>query len=413
MDNSISSLLGEGTLPPEMVTALQEAFDKKVAEAQKLAETAVREEMARRYEHDKENLVEAMDRMLTDVVQKQANEHQKAVTKFVEARTAFRKAVKESRTKYDTKLNEGMTRSRKVVVEALRKEVAKLHEQKKALVNEKLATADKLTAMKETMAKMYAKRIRKIDEFVVRQVKNEIKDFNTDHKALVETRVKLVSEGRKRLRETQARFVKEAAKNVEKVVNESLKREMAQLHEDLERNRQNMFGRRIFEAVAAEYLTSYLAEGTEIRNLQNMLESTKKNAEKANAKLTEAVKESQIATRKARLAEDRANRNKVMGELLSNLRGEKRAVMEGMLETVKTESLRGTFNKLLPVVLNEATLRTPAKKPAMDTNYKKPTANVVTGDNQRATRLFENAQAENNDFNNDIAQVVRLAGIHK
>jgi hypothetical protein len=383
MDNSISSLLGEGTLPPEMVTALQEAFDKKVAEAQKLAETAVREEMARRYEHDKENLVEAMDRMLTDVVQKQANEHQTAVTKFVEARTAFRKAVKESRTKYDTKLNEGMTRSRKVVVEALRKEVAKLHEQKKALVNEKLATADKLTAMKETMAKMYAKRIRKIDEFVVRQVKNEIKDFNTDHKALVETRVKLVSEGRKRLRETQARFVKEAAKNVEKVVNESLKREMAQLHEDLE------------------------------RNLQNMLESTKKNAEKANAKLTEAVKESQIATRKARLAEDRANRNKVMGELLSNLRGEKRAVMEGMLETVKTESLRGTFNKLLPVVLNEATLRTPAKKPAMDTNYKKPTANVVTGDNQRATRLFENAQAENNDFNNDIAQVVRLAGIHK
>jgi hypothetical protein len=113
MDNSISSLLGEGTLPPEMVTALQEAFDKKVAEAQKLAETAVREEMARRYEHDKENLVEAMDRMLTDVVQKQANEHQTAVTKFVEARTAFRKAVKESRTKYDTKLNEGMTRSRR------------------------------------------------------------------------------------------------------------------------------------------------------------------------------------------------------------------------------------------------------------------------------------------------------------
>jgi len=69
MDNSISKLLGEDTLPPEIVTALQEAFDKKVAEATKQAESAVREEMARRYEHDKENLVEAMDRMLTDVVQ--------------------------------------------------------------------------------------------------------------------------------------------------------------------------------------------------------------------------------------------------------------------------------------------------------------------------------------------------------
>ena len=46
---------------------------------------------------------------------------------------------------------------------------------------------------------------------------------------------------------------------------------MTQLHEDLENNRQNMFGRRIFEAVAAEFMTSYLAEGTEIRKLQSIL----------------------------------------------------------------------------------------------------------------------------------------------
>jgi len=408
MDNSISKLLGEDTLPPEIVTALQEAFDKKVAEATKQAESAVREEMARRYEHDKENLVEAMDRMLTDVVQKHANEKNEAVTKFVEARSTFRKAVKENRKKYSSKLNENVEKSRKVMVEALRKEIQKLREQKKYLLDEKMKTANNLNTMKEGLAKMYAKRLRKIDEFVVRQVRKEMTDFNKDHRSLIETRMKLVTEGRKRLRETQARFVKEAAKNVEKVVNKALTHEMKQLHEDLERQRQNTFGRRIFEAVAAEYLTSYLAEGTEIRNLQNMLESTKKSETEAKTKLNEALKTSQIATRKARLAEENATRNKVMGELLSNLRGEKRIVMEGMLETVKTEALRGTFNKLLPVVLNETTKTNVLKKA-------EPRTSVVTGDNQRATRLFENAKAETetNEFNDDIAQVVRLAGIHK
>ena len=408
----ISKLLGEGTLPPEMTSALQEAFDKKVAEAHKLAESAVRDEMARRYETDKENLVEAMDRMLTDVVQKHITEKNEAVAQFKEARQTFRKAVKESRQKYDNKLTESMTRSRSVVTEALRKEVQKLHEQKKALVAEKLLSAGKVEAMKESLAKMHVKRIKKIDEFVVRQVNKELTEFNADHKSLVETRVKLVTEGRKRLRETQTRFVKEAAKNVEKVVNESLKREMTQLHEDLERNRQNMFGRRIFEAVAAEYLTSYMAEGTEVRKLQNTLESVQKEATDTKVKLDEAVKNTQQATRKAHLAEDRAVRGKVMGELLSNLRGDKRTVMEGMLETVKTDSLRNTFNKLLPVILDEKNRNAPLKP----VNTVRQTPTMVTGDNQRATRLFENARSEtkeSKEINEELAQVVRLAGIQK
>lgn len=410
MDNSISKLLGDEALPPEMLATLQEAFDKRVAEAHQQAEVTVREDMARRYEQDKENLVEAMDRMLTDVVQQHVTEKNGAVAKFIEARGAFRRAVKETRGRYETKLSEGMTQSRKVVTEALRKEIAKLHEQKKLLVAEKLASADKLHSMKEAMARMYAKRIRKIDEFVVRQVRKELGEFDQDHRSLVATRVKLVTEGRKRLRETQTRFVKQAARQVETVVNQSLKHELTQLHEDLERNRQNMFGRRIFEAVAAEYLTSYLAEGTEIRNLQNMLESVTTESTEAKAKLTEAIQEKQIASRKARLFEDRATRSKVMGELLSNLRGEKRTVMEGMLDTVKTEALRPTFNKLLPVVLNEAAPRPVAPAAA---ERRQPAA-VVTGKNQHAARLFETAQAEtNNDFTADIAQVVRLAGIQR
>lgn len=420
MDNhSIAKLLGEGTLPKEIVESLQEAFDAKVANARAEAETSVREEFSRRYEHDKSNLVEALDRMMTDVVTKHETEKSAAVQKFVEARNTFRKAIKESRRAYKSKLDESIGTSRKFVVAQLTGEISKLRESRKKLVADRLNTANKIESIKEGLARAHAARLKKIDEFVVRQVGAELKEFAVDHRALVETRLKLVKEGRKKLSETQSRFVKQAANKVEHVINTTLRSEMTQLHEDLEKNRQNMFGRRIFEAVAAEFMTSYLAEGTEIRKLQNVLESKKAELANAKSKLEEATRTSDVAQRKAKLAEDRAQRSKVLSELLSNLRGEKRRVMEGMLETTGTTALRETFNKLLPVVLDDSTRRgpVPAQQPRRSLNESaRPTgkpATVLTGDSARANRVYESARTESADDFDEIAQVVRLAGIHK
>lgn len=410
MDNNITQLF-DGKLPPELVSSIQEAFDKKVTEVREQAEMSVREEFARRYDNDKENLIEAIDRMTTDIIQKNAEEKAETIGKFVEARNAFRKAIKESRKVFRSKLDEQTTVSREVVSSKLKAEILKLRETKRALSNERLAYADKLSAVKETLALDHAKRLRKIDEFVVRQVEKELKEFLEDHKALVKTRVKLVSESRSKLKETQARFVKQAASKVEKMVNETLGREMTQLHEDLEKNRQNMFGRRIFEAVAAEFMTSYLSEGTEIRKLQNVIEANEQALADAKGKLNEAVKTGQVAVRKAHLAEDRATRTKMLSELLTPLRGEKRQVMEGMLETVKTSALRESFNKLLPVVLDETSRKAPAARTVLTEQEKRVprTQTVVTG-GQRSNRLSEAFDAEA-QIDPDIAQVIKLAGI--
>ncbi len=415
MDN-IKTLLGDGKFPPEIANALQEAFDKKVEEVRQQTEMSLREEFARRYEHDKGNLVEAIDRMLNDIVSKHEGEKVAAVSKFVEARTAFRKAIKESRRKFRHKLNEQKVISRAAVSAKLKEEIIKLRETKKSLTNERLVYADKLAAVKETLALDHAKRIRKIDEFVVRQVEKELKEFLEDHKALVKTRVKLVSESRSKLREAQNRFVKHAAVKVEKAINETLKREMTQLHEDLEKNRQNMFGRRIFEAVAAEFMTSYLAEGTEIRKLSDVLEAERKELTEAKRKLDEALKASQLANRKATLAEDRAVRAKILSELLAPIKGEKRKVMEGMLETVRTNALRESFNKLLPVVLDETPTRrsvTSFEKTVLNEKHNNQRSQSVVTGGQRANKLAEAAEAEALEIDPDIAKVVRLAGITK
>ena len=412
MDN-ITKLLGIDKLPPEIVGSLQEAFDKKVAEVRKQTEMSVREEFSSRYDNDKDKLVEAIDRMLSDIVQKHEGEKTEAVGKFVEARNTFRKAVKESRNTFNTKLNEQTTVARAAISAKLKEEVSKLREEKKAITQERLKYADKLSGIKESLAEDHAKRLRKIDEFVVRQVNKELQEFLVDHKALVTTRAKLVAESRNKLAETQKRFVKEAAIKVEKVINKRLVSEMTQLHEDLEKNRQNMFGRKIFEAVAAEFMSSYLAEGTEIRKLQNVLETKESALAEAEGKLKAALKESQIATHRVKLAEDKATRTKVLGELLANLRGEKRQVMEGMLETVRTQALRESFNKLLPVVMDEVTRgnKPVAKQNVLNEKRVERQPNTVSGGSRPSNRLAEAVEAEANEIDPDIAKVLRLSGI--
>lgn len=408
MDKTLTNILGADVLPAELMSQLEEAFAKKVAEARNEAELSLREEFARRYENDKANLVEAMDRMLTDVVQKYEDGKVAEIKKLGEARTKFHRAVKEAKRYHKTKLDEQAAALKTTGVKRIAEEIEGLRAQKQKFVTEQKRLERAYEALKKEMAVSHATRLKKIDEFVVRSVGRELKEFAQDHRALIETRIKLVTESKKKLKETQARFVKEAAKKAETVINECLKREMTQLHEDLERNRQNMFGRRIFEAVAAEFMTSYLAEGSEVRKLQKVIETKEKELATTKARLDETNKAAEIAKRKIKLAEDSATRTKVLGELLSNLRGEKRSVMESMLATTKTEQLRSTFDRLLPVVLSESGVRKAAPKVLSETA--KPDRRVVTGD--RANRLFESAQTEA-EMDNDLAQVVRLAGIQK
>jgi hypothetical protein len=409
MDNTITKLLGESTLPQELVETLQDAFDKRVAEARTEAEESIRAEMARRFEQDKNTLVEAMDLMLTDVATKHAAQIAEEAEKLTKARTAFREAKKDMQSAYKARLNEQLGVSRKFVNEAVRKEVLALKEAKKALVAERLKVAEALNEQRSALVSDYGRRVQKIEEFITRHVKMELDELAQDQKALVEARVKLVSEGKQKLRETQDRFIREAAKKVDRFVTESLATEIGQLHEDLERNRQNMFGRRIFEAVAAEFMTSYLAEGTEIGKRDKVIESLKAEVATTTRKLNETASAAEQAARKARIAEARAQRTAVLSELLSNLRGEKRAVMENLMETVKTENLRETFNKLLPSVLSESGRKAPtvASAPRQTLSER---AKVVTGDRSN-NRLFETATLDSAVVDEERENILRLAGV--
>jgi hypothetical protein len=136
-------------------------------------------------------------------------------------------------------------------------------------------------------------------------------------------------------------------------------------------------------------------------------------------KLDESQKSADVATRKARLAEEAANRTKIMAELTGNLAKEKKAVMKELLETVKTTQLREAFNKYLPAVLNEGSKKqTPQlrQRSLNETIIKEKSTVAITGD-QRNNRLLETVKAEDSEIetahNEQAVTILRLAGIKK
>jgi hypothetical protein len=415
MDKKLEDILNEA-LAPELKEQLQEAFNTKVEGMRVEVEESVRAELANRYEHDKGQLVEAMDRMLSDVIRVHEEAKAEEITKLKEARQKVEESATATKALLRKQIASMANNSGKLINESLSKEISALRAQRTTITAKAEALAEDVAGVKSRLAENHAKHLEKINSFISKQLTKEIMEFAQDKRALVETRVKLISENREKLAETQKAFVKEAAKKVEDTVNGALTREMKQLHEDLERQRQNSFGRRIFEAVAAEFQTSYLAEGTEMRKLQKVLEgkeaeiaAVQAEVEAAEQKLTEAAKAKEAAERKIALAESRAERTKIMSELMSNLRGDKRAVMESMLETTKTSQLRASFNKLLPVVLNETRKVAPTGNKKV-LNEKSAAQTTVTGD--RNERVIVESQEESQE-NTEMAAIMRLAGVRK
>lgn len=467
MENIVKKLFEAGLLSEADQNSLQEAFDARITEAQALVETQVREEMSQRYENDKNALVEALDGMLTDVVQKyesskgeeaaklkeaqakfesaktelksayktRVKEHAQVLETFVlnklsselgefaedknavsEMRVKYATAIAECKNEYKAKMSQNIALMRKFVVEKLEAELASLREQQDALTAQKATFVKESAQARKALQEQYASRIAKMDKFVVTKVASELKEFAQDKQALVDKKVQLVAEAREKIAETQRTFIKAAAKLVDQKVTETMKVELKQLHEDLERNRQNMFGRRIFEAIASEYMSSYFSEGTEVKKLEKVLES--KDAELAKAKqlLQESKLAIDTASRKARLAEDNASRTKVMSELLAPLARDKRTVMQELLESVKTPALKDAFHKYLPAVLNEGSRKTApqSRQTLSEAPVRGKSTVAITGD-QRNNRLQETVQADTHEdvVSQETATILKLAGIKK
>ncbi len=411
MDNGLKELLESELLSEETKSAFLEAWNNKVAEVKaslhQEVETKVREEFARRYDQDKNNLVEAMDNMLSDAVTKHAKVTYEAGKALKLERVKLTKAIKETRAAYKTRVSNHMKTLETFVLTQLKPQMQSLTESKVKVIK-------KLREHRVALNKQAASRLNTLESFVVDQLKKEVFEFKQDKDALVEMKVKMASEARVKLDETKKAFIDRASKLVEKTVENHLRKEMTQLKEDIRGARENIFGRRLFEAFQAEYMTSYLSEGTKVKKLSNALKESEQKLAEATQKISNSKTLMEQAQRRVVLSEERAQRVKTLNELLKPLNRDKREVMESLLETVKTVNLKEAFRKYLPAVLNETVRDNKVGNRQVIAEARPEQKRTVAVTGNRGNRLTESAATEDNQTQNaEIVELRRLAGIER
>lgn len=401
METTLKDLLENTALGDELKATLQEAFENKI----RSMETRLHEDYAARYQNDKAVLVEAMDRMLNDTIRSELGE-------FAEDRAKFRTATKSASQRYNARLREHMKAINAFVARQLNEELAEFVKDRRQLKVQRHQMANELENIRENTSLEYSQRVRKLEEFVLKQLSEEIAEFHSDKKALVEQRVKLAQQGRQRIEETRAQFINRAKNLVEGTLNTVIRDELSQWRDDIKVARENNFGRKIFEAYAAEYMNSYLAEHSEVRKLTRQLTETNSRLDTA---LRSVDRQKQAQTRlvedaqaRIKTAEDRAQRMEIMQEITAPLGREKRAVMEDLLKGIRTQNLREAFNRYLPTVMQGNVAPAGRGKQALAESQTQEKRAVVTGN--RTNKLAESVSEETQA---DLGQILYLAGINR
>jgi hypothetical protein len=403
MEKEIKDLLENEVLGEDVKTALQEAFDNKV----KAAEQKLQEDYAVRYSNDKAQLVEAMDKMLGDAIRSELSEFAEDRSAMIRQRAKLSKATLEAKKLYSTKMVEHAKMLNSFVAKQLKQEIAEFVEDRKTLEAQRREMAKELQTVKESSKRELVARVNKLEGFVLKQLSEEIAEFHADKKALVEQRVKLAQEGKKKLSEAQQKFISRATSAVDKTLNEVIKTELVQWRDDIKVARENNFGRRIFEAVAAEYMASYLSEGSEVKKLDRQLQEQKAVLDKAMAAINEQKTLVESTNAKLRAANDRLQRVETLKELLAPLARDKRSVMEDMLKDIKTSNLKEAFTRYLPSVVN-GNVQTGQPRVSL-AETAKPKSVAVTGD--RANNKLAQAVLDENKTPDDLGMILHLAGI--
>jgi hypothetical protein len=367
MFDAIKPLLDNGIINEDTGRAINEAWESKLNEAREQVRAELREEYASKYEHDKNVMVEALDKMVSAGLEAEISEFHEE-----------RKAMNEDRVKAKVALRENARKFNDFMVTKLAEEIKELRSDRQAQMEGR----------------------EKLEQFVVHALAREIKEFSEDKKAVVEAKVKLVAEARTQLETLKAKFIAESAKRLNESVTKHLKGELSQLKEDIKVARENTFGRRLFEAFATEFSATHLNEKAETRKLLVQLADKDKKLAESITEVKKAKTLVESKEREVRIIKESNLREKTMAELLGTLNEEKAVVMKGLLESVQTGKLKSAYDKYLPAVLNQGADKPAPKKQMIAESV------AVTGDKSAVKKDVEVEEERDN-----VIAIKRLAGL--
>jgi len=363
--DALKPLLDSGIINEDTQQALTEAWEAKLLEAREAVRAELREEFAQRYQHDKQVMVEALDKMVTE-----------SLTVEIEEFAAEKAALSQDRAKFKMHMNESASKFNDFMVSKLAEEIKELREDRK----------------------QYENSISGLEKFVIKSLAEEIQEFEQDKQAVVETKVRLIAGAKAKLDELQKNFVARSAELVKESISRKLESEMTQLKEDIQLARENMFGRQIFEAFASEFAVTHLNENKEIRKLQAVIAAKEQALAEAKAQADSAAMIVESKDKEIKIIKESAERREIMANLLKPLNKEKATVMSELLESVQTAKLQSAYEKYLPAVLNNTAVKSAKQTMLAESRVE------VTGDKSANTPAVEENAS-------NVFEIKRLAGL--
>ena len=369
LDKTLQPLIESGIINEDTKQALTEAWESKLMEAREQIRAELREEFAQRHEHDKIQMVEALDRMVTESLSAEIHE-------FAQEK----RNLQEDRVRAQQQLVESASNFNDFMVSKLAEEIGELRRDRKiAMENQE-----------------------KLEHFIVHALAREIQEFAQDKQAVVEAKVKLVTEGRQQLEALKQQFIAESSERLSHAVATQLKGELRQLKEDIKIARENNFGRRLFEAFAGEFSVTHLNEKAETRKLMAELAEREAQLQEAKQVVAETKKLVESKEKEVRIIKESNVRERVMAELLSTLNEDRATTMRSLLESVQTPKLKAAFDKYLPSVLNSGTVKQASGKQQLVESHSE-----VTG-NKSAKPQEQQVEPE---YRDNVVDLKRLAGL--
>lgn len=370
MLDALKDLLQGSMLSESAQQQISEAWEQKLHEARQEIVAEMREEFAGKYEHDKAVMTQALNKLVSESLKSE-------LTEFAQER----KAVAEDRVRGQRKLKETASKLEKFVTGVLAEEIKDLR-------------IDRA---------QYKQSLTQLESFVNRSLKGELKEFARDKQAVVEARVKLVTEGKKQLAQLKQQFIDRSARAVQEHIKASLNTELTQLRESIEVARENEFGRKIFEAFAGEFTTSVLNENQSIKQMRSQMQKMEQKLAESNVAITASKKLAESRTREAKKLNESIARERKLNSLMKSLSRDKAETMHALLESVQTDRLDVAFKKYLPAVVSGKDIA--RAKPLVESKRE------VTG-NKRST-LVESKKEQADESVSNIIDIKRLAGLNR
>ena len=327
MLDAFKQLVESGVMSEQVSTEIEAAFATKIQENRDQVTAQLREEFAQRYTHDRNVMIESIDKMLSErLAAEMAELHED------------KQALAETRAKYVEKMTSDAKMMESFVAQQLAQEMVEFQSDRKKV----------------------SENFQKLEQFVVNALAKEISEFAEDKRDLAETKVKIVAGAKEKFAEVKTQFIKRASKTVQETVEKTLRSEIHQLREDIDSARTNSFGRRIFEAFAQEFQHSHLNEKSDTARLLKIVDKKEAEIAEAQAALAETQQLAESKERQLRVQKDLMERAKVMSELLAPLSADKKGIMSSLLESIQTPKLANAFDKYLPAVMEGVAQKTKA-----------------------------------------------------